>query len=347
MSKPQISLSDSFGLYDFQNFDLRTLTVQSRALEGNPLGDPSLRRNPVLIPKARAPKEGWPVVLVLAGFTGNGPNYFNLKTFELNMPQMLDQAVTRNEAPLALYVFCEAMTSWGGSQFINSVWTGRYGDYVGTELVAAIRDGLPAAAQGRHWCVMGGSSGGYGALQLASSHPETFGLCAAIAPDSFFEGSLLPEFFTAIPTLVKLGGVSGVKKEMEAGRIQKRKDFHSVVNAIAMGLCYGGPEQDPEYPVPVDRETGVLFEDVWQLWKKHDPIVFLRERESQVMRLSGILLDVGTRDQFHLQYGARQIRDVLVRMRAQLDYSEFEGTHFDIGERRPLVWKWLKEQWLA
>lgn len=344
-SSEPFSLKDSYELYDFRNFHLRTLFVRSSALAGNPLNDPFERRNPVLVPKDPPPADGWPVVLVLAGFTGNGPNYFNFKTFELNMPQALDECVTKGSAPQAIYVFCEAMTAWGGSQFMNSPWTGRYEDYVALELAEAISERLPSAPRGKRWCVMGGSSGGYGALHLASRHPETFGLCAAIAPDSFFEASLLPEIYTALPTLMKCGGVSGIKKEMASGRIQKRKEFHSVVNAIAMGLCYGPSRQDPEFPVPVDRETGVVNPEIWAEWKKHDPVVFLAERERQVAKLSGILLDVGTRDQFHLQFGARQIRDVLMRMRAPFDYSEFEGTHFDIGDRRPMVWNWLKEQW--
>lgn len=346
MLMPESRLHEGFQIQRFRHFKVATLAVESSALKGNPLGDAFHRSHPVLIPLGQAPQGGFPVVFVLAGFTGNGPNYFNLKTFEQNMPSVVDEARARGEAPDAVYVFVDAMTSWGGSQFLNSEGTGRYEDHVALEIPLALRAQVPLVT-GDHarWCVMGGSSGGYGALHLASAHPGVFGMSAAIAPDSFFEASLLPEIWTALPTLQKLGGVRGVKAEMAQGRFLKRKEAHSVLNAIAMGLCYAPKGDGVEWPI--SDSTGLLREDVWHKWKTHDPIEFLRAREDQVQKISRVFLDVGTRDQYHLQYGARQIRSVLEDLEVDLAYSEFEGNHFDIGERRPEVLKWLATTWRA
>jgi enterochelin esterase-like enzyme len=323
---------------------VQTLATVSEVLKDNPLGDPYERFHPVLRPVGPEPAYGWPVVLILSGFTGNGPNSFNQKTFESNFPATLDAAVTKGEAPKALYVFCDAMTAWGGSQFLNSDGMGRYEDFVADELVTAIKTQLPAASAAEKWCVTGGSSGGYGALHLASQRPDVFGYAAAIAPDSFFEASLLHEIWTAMPTIQKAGGLRGVQEELANGRLRKRKEAHVVLNVVAMGLCYASDGRgDIEFPI--DPRSGRLLPEIWKKWKRHDPVEFLVARAENVSKIKAIYLDVGTRDQFQLQYGTRQIFEVLKSQGANVSYREFEGNHFDIGDRRPEMWKWLLKAW--
>ena len=331
-------------LWEFENFQPATILIESEALAGNPLGDPTLRRNPVLVPRGDAPPDGWPVVLVLSGLFGNGPASFNLKTFDSNTAQTIDLCVARSEAPRALYVFCDAMTLWGGSQFLNSTGTGQYETYILEELVGAVRQQLPAAASPGAWCVAGGSSGGYGALHLASRAPNVFGRAAAIAPDSFFEASLLPAIRSAVPVIESFGGVAGIRTELLAGRFMKRKDAHEVLNAIAMGLCYA-PDANGNWRSPIHPETGLVDNAEWDSWRSHDPIVFLRNRAAAVLQLQGIYLDVGTRDQYHLQFGARQIAGVLRDIGARFEFTQFDGTHWDIGIRKPELWKWLTREW--
>jgi enterochelin esterase family protein len=337
-------LVENLFTFEPQHFSVQTLVVESAALAGNPLDDPARRRNPVLVPKATPPSDGWPVVFMLSGFTSNGTTAFNVKTFEDNLPQSLDRAMTAGAAPEAVYLFCDAMTSWGGSQFINSAGTGRYEDYVAKELPAALRAMLPVAKLPRRWAVMGGSSGGYGALHLATRYPEVFGYALALAPDGFFEASLLHEILTALPTLKALGGIRGIGVELARGNLLRRKDSHVVLNTIAMGLCYS-PDGQGGVEFPVDFETGIVIERAWAKWLKHDPVRFLAERAENVKKVERFYLDVGNRDQFQLQYAARQMRDVLVSKDARVDYSEFDGGHFDLSARRPEAWKWLRRQW--
>ncbi len=335
------SLKPELAIHELVSFDVATLIVESRALAGNPCGDPSRRRNPVLVPKGVRPSSGWPVVLMLSGFTGNGPSAFYKKAFESVTVETLDRCVSIGEAPKAIYVFCDAMTAWGGSQYVDSAALGNYATYVARDLVAAIRTQLPTAKEPSRWCVMGGSSGGYGALHLASLHPEIFGCVVAIAPDSFFEASLLGEIRTALPIYEKLGGLLGVRAEIAAGRFTKRKDWHVVLNAIAMGLCYAA-DASGEIDWPIDPRTGEVIASSWRRWVEHDSLVFLPKRADAVAKWKACLLDVGTRDQFHLQYGTRQLVDILKKpLGDRLEFSEFDGTHFEIGERRPEAWKWL------
>lgn len=341
----QLEVTDFLNLYEFKSLRPKTLMVESEALKKNPLRDSNRRRNPVLVPATEAPKQGWPVVFMLSGYAGNGTKYFSDKGFEDNAVQTLDIAIQNGEAPQAVYVFVDAWTSWGGSQFINSGGMGNYEDYIVQELVPAVKDSFSVDSSHSRWCIFGGSSGGYGALHLSSQYPELFSWVVAIAPDCFFEASLLPEVYQAIPIIEKIGGVKAVMDKMQEGNFLKTKDAFTVLNAIAMTLCYSPAMNKEGLEFPIDPITGLRIEEVWQRWQIRDPINFLPLRQSALEKLKGIYLDVGTRDQFHLQYGVRQIKETLKKVNVPLSYSEFDGTHSDIGERRVDAWQWLFKKW--
>lgn len=338
-------LRESLDLYDFKSIETRTLIVESEVLKKNPLRDPHIRRNPVVIPQTQSPTEGWPVIFVLAGFAGNGAKYFSDKGFQTNAVQDLDSAMKKGEAPKAVYVFVDAWTSWGGSQFINSSGTGNYQDYLVQELVPAVKESFPVDQTYGRWCVFGGSSGGYGALHLSSQFPEIFPWAVAIAPDCFFEASLLPEIYKSVPIIEKVGGVGAVLEELKEGKFLNRRDSFTVLNAIAMTLCYSPAVNKDGLEFPIDRSTGLRDQQVWEKWMQKDPIFFLPERKDNLKKLAGLYLDVGTRDQFHLQYGARQIKELLKKLKVNIHYSEFDGTHSEIGERRVDAYSWLEKNW--
>ncbi|MES2854322.1 MAG: alpha/beta hydrolase-fold protein, partial [Bdellovibrionota bacterium] len=246
-----------FDTHPLRTFELKTIVVDSLLLRDNPLGDKSERRCPVLVPFEKAPERGWPVVFFLSGFTGNGPNSFNTKFAEEAWPLTLDRLVDAGEAPKAVYVFVDAMTFWGGSQFIDSEGMGKYESYIADELVPAVASSFAVRPGPSSCAVMGGSSGGYGALSLSSSRPDIFGWCLSIAPDSFFEASLLNECRTALPIIAKMGGVAAVRRELQDGKLLRRKDWHTLVNAVAMGLAYSG-DKNGVIRWPIDEITGTL-----------------------------------------------------------------------------------------
>jgi len=298
----------------------------------------------MLVPNQEAPHGGYPLAVVLAGFTGNAPNYMSPKAFEDNFAQVLDSCVVKGECPLAAFLLVDGFTFWGGSQFINSKGMGRYEDHLVQELLPVVFKQFSLNRE--RVCVMGGSSGGYGALHLASRYPKIFQWAGAIAPDCFFDLSLLPGIYSALPIIERWGGLKQVHRLMSQGGFHHRHESHTVLNAVAMGFCYSPhPQRKRDIEFPVNIKTGELIPRVWKRWQAHDPLKFLEQRQKNLCQLKGVFLDVGTEDQFHLQWGARQLREILKLYRVPHKYSEFEGNHFDIGSRRPQVWAWLKKQW--
>lgn len=329
--------------YELQNFDISTLKIVSEKLKNNPLKDSPIRFNPLLIPQMPGP---WPVVFILGGFTGNAPFYFNSKFHDLNAVQIIDQAHQKGEAPSALYVFVDAMTTWGGSQFLNSAATGNYEDYIMDEIIPALKAHYPVSSAPEDWCVCGGSSGGYGALHLSSKYPDVFGHVAAIAPDSFFEASLLPEFYHALPFWEKVNASpQRALEELRNGKMMKIKNWHTILNALGMAACYCPSGPEGHFKFPLDTKTGEKIPSLWQTYLEKDPLHFLPSRKDALKKLHSIYLDVGNKDNFNLQYGTRQISHLLTEAGIAHDFVEFEGNHFDIGERRTEIWKRLATVW--
>ena len=119
--------------------------VESEALAGNPLGDPSRRPLYVYRPpgvELDHPKP-LPSVYVIQGFTGQLDMWLARQPFEPTMIERLDAMFAAGECPDAIVVFVDAWTSYGGSQFLNSTGTGRYLDYLCDEVVAVRRRALP------------------------------------------------------------------------------------------------------------------------------------------------------------------------------------------------------------
>ncbi len=326
--------------YSLENFLIETLVVNSEKLSKNPLKDSPVKYNLVLKPKNYSPAKKYKLVIVFSGFTGNAGKSFAYKGFQQNYPQILDHWFANSNADPCLFLFVDAMTYWGGSQFINSPLVGAYEDYIATELFPEFCRKYSVSSDAHDIYLMGGSSGGYGAFHLASKYPQHFGNIVAIAPDCDFNLSLLPEIYKALPLIEKCGGIKGIRNELNEGKFFRRKDSHLIINVLAMAYCYSNNNNG--VPIfPFELETGLLNEKEWGHWLNKDPLNFIQSRKTSIEKLNSIYLDVGMYDQFNLQYGARKLSKILKSYKVEFSYSEFKGNHFDIGSRRPQAWSYI------
>ena len=73
------------------------LAVESEALRGNPLGDPSTCGRSSSGRRRRTSRHGrrFPVVYVLHGMTGQARSWFNVSPFARNLPERVDEARPR------------------------------------------------------------------------------------------------------------------------------------------------------------------------------------------------------------------------------------------------------------
>ena len=74
------------------------ITIDSRALEKNLLGDPSARVVDIYLP-AGHDGEGLPLLVDLVGFTGSGLSHTNWLGFRENLPERLDRLIGEQKMP--------------------------------------------------------------------------------------------------------------------------------------------------------------------------------------------------------------------------------------------------------
>ena len=168
------------------HIDERELT--SPALADNPLGDPSTRPVWIYLPPGYDDADTrLPSIYLLQGFGNFLSRWNDRRMFEKTAPELIDEAFV-NGAPPCLVVYVDAWTSLGGSQFLDSPAIGRYQSYLCEDVVSFIDSHYPTVTDPARRAVVGHSSGGYGSVVTALTHPEVFGAFAAHSPDCAFWG---------------------------------------------------------------------------------------------------------------------------------------------------------------
>lgn len=306
---------------------------ESRALEGNGLGDPCVREVPVwLPPDAGRGGERLPVVFLLAGFTGRGQSMLDTHPWKHGPVLAYDRAVSAGEAPRALLVLPDAFTRYGGSQYVDSSLVGRYEQYVARELVEFVDAHYPTLPGRR--AVVGKSSGGFGALWLGMRHPDTFPVVASIAGDCHFEYGYASDFLPALRGLLPYrGDVRRFLDDFERDH-DLSGDRHAVLNLIAMSACYSpSPTEALGFELPIDLHTGARVERVWERWLEFDPVVACTRYAEPLRRLERLHLEAGLRDEFHLQFALRVFANRLRELGVPFEHVEFDGGHFGLDRR--------------
>ncbi len=319
-----------------KTFHSYNLVLESTALKANALKDSPIKHNFILAP---IKKTATPVVFHLSGYFSNGTHSLNQKTLEDTWAQQIATATEAKKIPLAVHVFVDAMTGFGGSQFINSSAFGKYSDYLQDELYAAVQKEFELLKGPEHRCLLGASSGGYGALHHVSLKDSVFGVALVNAPDSDFETSLLPDLYKTAPHLKEFKTVTQFQNALKDGTLKKKKNFFDIMNTMAMSCSYSELKKGA-VEFPIDLLTGDKNKKVWEQWLSKDPVYFLAER-AQNLKNKFIDLEVGIYDEFSLYFGARKIKKVFQAHKIQHSYLEFVGGHFGSSERKLL----LLERW--
>jgi len=307
---------------------------ESELLKGNRPGDPHVREVPVYLPPAALehPDRRFGVVFILAGFTGRGHKYLDCDPWRPGVVPRYDRAVAAGEAEPAILVLPDCFTSLGGSQYVNSSFLGPYEDHLVRELVPWV-DRLYPVRPGRR-AVVGKSSGGFGALRLAMRHPELFPVAASISGDCWFEASLAADFPNCLRGLIPYGGDPAEFLEQFRREPELSGLGHSVINTLAMAAAYSpDPDSALGFDLPFDLDTGARKQDVWRRWLEFDPLVCCESYAKNLRRLELLHLECGLMDEFHLQWGLRQLAAKLRALNVAFDHEEHPGGHTRIEHR--------------
>jgi hypothetical protein len=308
------------------------LSLESRLLRGNPLGDSPVRDIHVYVPAGHSGKR-LPLLVDLVGFTAGGPAHTNWRNFSENVPEKADRLIASGDMAPAVIAFPDCFTKLGGNQYINSIGTGAWADFLLTEAVPLVERKFGCGGDGRRG-VFGKSSGGYGAMVHALLYSDFWAASACHSGDMGFELMYLPEMPTVLRALAK--EQNSIRKWLETF-FAKRKVKDEDVHILMMFAQCASFDPDPDAfmcaRLPVDLQTCELIPERWTNWLAWDPLTLVETRVAGLKRLKLLFLDCGDIDQYNLLYGARRMHRDLTSLEVPHVYEEFPDNHSGIDYR--------------
>jgi S-formylglutathione hydrolase FrmB len=304
-------------------------TVESRALGGNPLGDPTTRRVAIWLPPSydRAPTRRYPVITWLAGYSGTGEMLFSGNAWQPGLGERLDRLVGDGRMGEVIVVAPDCFTRWGGAQYLDSPALGNYETHLIDEVLPAVDARFRTVGTRDGRAIGGKSSGGFGALVLAMRHPQRFSAVASHAGDMAFELSALPDLPLAARTLRRHGGLQPFLEQFEAHEKKAGPDYTTMM-VLAQAAAYSPDATRPGgVALPFDIETGEIDWVVWQRWRAWDPIEMAAAHAGALRQMKLVFLDAGTRDEHNLDLGARIFVRRLRALGIPCEHEEFDDGH--------------------
>lgn len=301
---------------------------ESRALQGNRLGDPYRRPLAVYLPPGydAEPDRRYPLILMLSSHGNTGQALLNWRPWDESLDQQLDRLITSGQCPPHIMIIPDTWTSFGGTLHLNSAM-GSYADYLLDEILP-FAEAHYRVLPGRRG-IMGRSSGGYGALYHAMTRPGLFAAVADHSGDAYFEYSALPEIAPLHRSLSKYGGLDGIMAE---ARLNQPKDqaFFNAVTILAFAANFApNPAAPYGFDLPIDLETGALREEVWARCLAFDPVRMVTQpaHAAALRNVKELFIDCGAFDEYNLQVGARLLSRALHQAGVPHTYEEFPGGH--------------------
>jgi S-formylglutathione hydrolase FrmB len=321
------------------------LEIASRALEGNPLGDPATRPLFVWAPPAYddEPDRRFPAIYLLQGLTGQVRAWFNVSPFARSWPELVEEAGID-----ALIVLVDAFTALGGSQFIDSPAIGSYGTYLTEEVVPFVDERFRTLPEAAHRGVQGKSSGGFGAMVWGMLRPDLFGAFATHAGDALWEVSALPSLPAAAQALRNEydGSYEAFWADFRSRTPFARKSDPLLLEMYTCAAAYS-PTPDGGVELPFTLDTGEVVPEVWERWLAWDPVRLAGKHGDALRAARGIWIDAGRSDEYHLDLGAEAFRQAVARAGVAdevVHFELFEGTHRNTTWRYPLSLVFLAER---
>lgn len=316
---------------------IETFTIDSKALRGNLLGDPTARRVAVYLPEGYDDSEArYPLFVDLVGFTGSGLKHLAWQAFTESVPQRLDRLVAAKRMGPVIAAFPDCFTSLGGNQYINSAAMGNWEDFLLDEMIPRIEAGYRVHRGAAHRVVFGKSSGGYGAIVQAMRHGSCWAAAACHSGDMDFDIVYRRDLPLALDELAKYeGSVPKFIQHLQSADKIASKEMH-VLMILAMAATY---DPDPAAPMgvrlPLDLHTGQLDEQRWARWLAHDPLTLVERPEcrASLHALKALYIDCGSRDQYFIHYGTRALVQRLEQAEIPHRHEEFDDNHSNIDYR--------------
>jgi S-formylglutathione hydrolase FrmB len=312
--------------------EVHRLVHKSAVLDGNPLGDPIERELYVWTPPGWKAGEKLPLLVDLKGYTSSALAHVNWQPFSENVPERLDR-LTHEGMARVVVAFPDCFTKLFGNQYLNSIGTGRYADYLCDEITPFVEAKFGCGGKGRRG-LFGKSSGGYGAAWMGMNRADVWDAISINSGDMGFDALYIPALLEDLDILREYD--NSIEKAWRALTAKKKMSFKEscALMDFAQSAFYDpDPSQFMSMRLPLDPYTGEFIPERWNNWLAHDPVVMFDTLGDNLRKLKLIYMDCGDHDNFRIHFGMRRFAKKLAAAGIAHDYVEFDDDHMDVDYR--------------
>jgi len=294
------------------------VNVPAPSLKGNLIGDPTEQPIFVYLPPSyeTSPTKRYPTLYLLHGFNGKSRIWTTGAFQGFSLQPAVDQLIQDGKTREIIVVAANGWNRYGGSFYANSPTTGNWEDFIYRDLVTFVDSNYRTLARPESRGIAGHSMGGYGAIMMGMKHPDVFSALYALSPCCTVIGEDMSEANPVWPSVLSLRSKTDLNMSP-----QSPDQFFKLV-FVAMSAAFSpNTERTPFYvDFPFQEKKGACpaspcldrNETIYAKWRSHIPVYLVDENKANLLKLKGIFIDYGQREQFsHIRTGAKLFSQAL------------------------------------
>lgn len=258
--------------------------IYSQAVANNKLGNSGDQKVSVYLPPGYGENvlNKYPVIYFLSGEHGTSADWFSLSE-EHSFTEILNRLTLSGNIKPMIMVFPDSRNKITKSWFTNSSVTGNWEDFIINDVVTYIDNNFRTVPFAACRGITGLSAGGYGALKLATKHPDVFSAVYSI--------NALIDFETVVNDTIIW------KKSFETAAQAEQFPTSDAFanNLLSMALNFTPDENNPSGLGMLPKTaSGDIVASVYQKWLEEDPKFMIKEHFSHLKSLKAITVDCST-----------------------------------------------------
>ncbi len=306
---------------------LVTISIDSAALKGNMLGDPSVQEADVYLPPGYVTDTAkrYPVVYLLHGYTGVKESWTKFGYQGLKLADSMDALIAEGKSKEMIIVAPNAKNAFLGSFYTDSPVTGGWATYISKELVERIDREFRTISDPSGRGIAGHSMGGYGAMILGMTNPKVYGAIYALSPCCMaFEGDIGPEA-AEMPKAIAVTDLADLRQKPAENLFTT---FYTGL-AAAFSPNPGNKEFYVSYPFKMENGKVVPNEPAYSEWRARMPLYLVEEYRENLHGLRGLAFDVGENEEYpHISQSTRELSQKLAELKIPHTFSVYPvGDH--------------------
>lgn len=314
---------------------LEYVRFDSRALDGNLLGDSRTRELGVLLPPSyfHAPERRYPVAYLLHGL---GPREHGHLGY-VGVQRAVFRQMESGELPELILVAVDGTTSLGGSYYARSPTIGDFETYVAREIVGAVDARYRTRAEARWRAIAGFSMGGHGAIKLAMRYPGLFSSVGTLSASPLS----LEQRRTLYRNALANKPVARSARELTA--LYPFEEDWTVASIYAKAGAFSPDRARPPLFLELPFQRGGGEDPVWRRWLEEDPLTLLPRHHAALRTLDTLYMDRGSQETI---LGAEAFDRALEGYGIPFRHQVFDGGHADdFHERHLRMLRHLAMRW--